>query len=420
MSKKMTWKLIIRTAFLLLFCYGPHLAGASDVPVEDNSPSPGSCESDLSSDRIEDGDAPDKLIPETIEKENENENVSSPWAFMGAFSKLGSSWNHVIGEYRSVVGNADGKELKGDVYANNGLEEGLTLLQNMVHEAATTSNIENEKRAWTFHTTPLNDFGKTVDDVLLAFLHWSVVDSHSIDDDDDSCQLIGGMNHQSSLSLSLSSTPEKINVSKAFRRLASYIQWMDSVSSYLSDPPLTYKSIAPHLSIFSLHVTHDSCGRLVWWINLGKTQTNLLRSQSPKETTRMFVWVAHVLFLDEGAQTKGLVVIDDMAEIGFWDYMTMLPLQVGISIDRFLISVTPLKAKNVVMMHRPKWAEIGYGLLSWFLTAKMKKRVTMVERGEEHEILGKVVGGVEFIPSDFGDVNGDLAIDIIAGHRDVH
>jgi hypothetical protein len=110
-------------------------------------------------------------------------------------------------------------------------------------------------------------------------------------------------------------------------------------------------------------------------------------------------------------------VVDDMAEIGFWDYMTMLPIQVGISVDRFLISVTPLKAKNVVLMHRPKWAEIGYSLLSWFLTKKMKERVTMVEIGQENEIMKKVVGGSKFIPREFSDVEGMIAKDIIAGHN---
>jgi len=105
-----------------------------------------------------------------------------------------------------------------------------------------------------------------------------------------------------------------------------------------------------------------------------------------------------------------------MAEIGFWDYMTMLPIQVGISVDRFLISVTPLKAKNVVLMHRPKWAEIGYSLLSWFLTKKMKNRVTMVQKGQEDDMMKKVVGGAKFVPRDFSDVEGLITKDIIAQH----
>lgn len=330
-----------------------------------------------------------------------DENMSSTWEFMNSFSKLGTSWNHVIGEYISVVQGADGKDMKGDEYATE-VDEALKMLKVMLKESAATSNED-----WSFSTSPLDSFGKTVDDILLAFIRWSMVDNyHDNPDDGNSCALIGGINHP------LSET-EKINVSKAFRRLTSYQHWMQSVSSDLREP-LTYKSIKSTLSIFSLQVSHDECDRLVWFVNLGKTELTNLKSLSPQETTRMFVWIAHLLFLDEKAQTKGLVVVDDMADIGFWDYMTMLPIQVGISVDRFLISVTPLKAKNVVLMHRPKWAEIGYSLLSWFLTKKMKNRVTMVEKGQENEMMKKVLGGAKYIPADFSDVEGFIRKDIIA------
>jgi len=333
-----------------------------------------------------------------------DENMSSTWEFMNAFSRLGTSWNHVIGEYISVVQGADGKEMKGDAYATE-VDEALKMLHVMVKDSAATSDED-----WSFSTTPLNDFGKTIDDILLAFIRWSMVDNyHDNPEDGNSCTLIGGINHPPS-------ETEKINVSKAFRRLTAYQHWMQSVSPDLQDPPLTFQSIKSTLSIFSLHVSHDECERLVWFVNLGKTDLANLKSQSPRETTRMFVWIAHLLFLDEKAQTKGLIVVDDMADIGFWDYMTMLPIQVGISVDRFLISVTPLKAKNVVLMHRPKWAEIGYSLLSWFLTKKMKNRVTMVEKGQENDMMKKVVGGATFIPIDFSDVEGLISKDIIAQH----
>mmetsp|Transcript_5840 Transcript_5840/g.14602 ORF Transcript_5840/g.14602 Transcript_5840/m.14602 type:complete len:397 (-) Transcript_5840:840-2030(-) len=341
-----------------------------------------------------------------IHDQFQEESVSSPWAFMKAFSKLGTSWNHVIQEYKSVVKGADGVDLKGDVHAKD-MDEGLVSLKSMVQEAASAS--KDDELSWSFHTTPLVDFGKTMDDVFAAFLRWSVVDKNSGDDTHSSCQMIGGVNNYDET--------QEINVSKAFRRLTSYTHWMQSVSSDLVSPPLTYASISHSLSTFSIQVTHDTCGRLVWWVNLGKTDMSAFKSQSPRETTRMFVWVAHLLFLDEGAQKNGLIVVDDISEIGFWSYMTMLPIEVGISVDRFLISVTPLKAKNVVLMHLPKWAEIGYGLLSWFLTAKMKSRVTTVSKGDEMETLEKVVGGSNFIPLDFGISEGSLKTDIIAQHR---
>ena len=304
----------------------------------------------------------------------------------------------------SVVQGADGKEMKGDVHTTE-VDEALRMLQKMAKESAATTGED-----WSFSTTPLKDFGKTTEDVMLAFIRWSMVDNYNgVSDNEDSCDLVGGVNH------SFSET-ERINVSKAFRRLMSYQQWMKSVSADLQDPPIAYQSIESSLSKFSLHVSHDECERLVWFVNLGKTDFANLKAQSPRETTRMFVWIAHLLFLDEKAQTNGLMVVDDMAEIGFWEYMTMLPIKVGISVDRFLISVTPLKAKNVVLMHRPKWAEVGYSLLSWFLTKKMKNRVTMVEKGQEKDVLKQIVGGAKFIPKDFSDAHGLIEQDIIAQH----
>ena len=341
-------------------------------------------------------------------KVTDSEHNLSSWEFMNAFSKLGASWSHVIGEYRSVIQSADGQDLRGDVYTDNGFGEGLLLIKQMVNDEAAKS-AEN-KLIWSFYTSPLSDFGKTVDDLLLAFLRWAVVDNHRTNGHaraDNGCSLIGGINHYPSES-------EKLNVSKAFRRLTSYTQWMQSVSEDLLISPLTYESVAPSLEIFSIHVTHDKCGRLVWWVDLGKTQIDVLKAQSTSETTRMFIYVAHLLFLDNNAQTKGLVVVDDMAQIGFWEYMTMLPLKVGINVDRFLISVTPLKAKNVIMMHRPKWVEIAYGLLSWFLNDRMKSRVTMVEKGEEETVLNNAVGGSAFIPIGFSSANGMIEQDLIA------
>lgn len=122
-----------------------------------------------------------------------DDNMSSTWEFMSAFSKLGTSWSHVVGECEcvnnlcrrcsnvfllfvlshsisnsypdiSVVQGADGKEMKGDEYATE-IDEALKMLQLMLKESAATSDED-----WTFSTSPLNSFGKTIDDILLAFL----------------------------------------------------------------------------------------------------------------------------------------------------------------------------------------------------------------------------------------------------------
>ena len=344
------------------------------------------------------------------EEEAEEEDVSSPFAFMKAFSKLGSSWTHIVSEFVSAIGAVDGYVLESDIYAANE-DEAVGALRSLVAEVGSN---EEEKLKWSLRTSPLQDFGKSTDDLLVAFLRWSAVDDHSFNDDDESCSLLGSVNHRAAFL----SGNRKINVSKAFRRLESYINWMQSVDEFISEPPVTFESVLPSLDIFSINVAHDHCGRLVWYVNLGQTDMRAFKAQEPRDTTRMFVWVAHMLFLDEGAQTRGLVVIDDMDYISFYKYMTMLPLQVGLSIDRFLLSVTPIKTKNFVLMHRAPWARTAYSLLSWFLTKKMKKRVTMIDTGEEVELLNQIVGGPKYIPRDFGSGDGKIELDIIAkGHR---
>ena len=184
-----------------IFSNGRHLAVASEVRSD---------KSNTCADASSCGES-------TIHEEAKDKTVSSPWAFMQAFSKLGTSWNHVIGEYISVVKGADGLDLKGDVHAQD-MENGLKILQSMVQEAASAS--KDDELAWSFRTTPVGEFGKTVDDVLLAFLRWSVVDKSS-SQDDKSCQLIGGINdYPSSAS---ANAKQEINVSKGGYTMPVYL-----------------------------------------------------------------------------------------------------------------------------------------------------------------------------------------------------
>jgi hypothetical protein len=94
----------------------------------------------------------------------------------------------------------------------------------------------------------------------------------------------------------------------------------------------------------------------------------------------------------------------------FWSWMTMLPLELGIRIDEFMISVIPLKTKIVLFLERPPWVKFGYSLLSVFMTRAMKQRVFMVPQKDPQQAVEKVVC-VECIPVGFDGLNGTLALD---------
>lgn len=335
---------------------------------------------------------------------HDDESPKSLRDFMKVFNRLGTSWSHVFGSYMDVVKTAHGKDLGGDVYADD-IESGVAMLQNMVNQAMQDAGGHKTKEGqkWTFEAVPLQEFGATIDDVFVAFLRWSGVDS-SDEDEHEACKLQGGVNKREIF---------PINVSKAFRRLTAYATWMDEQKDVLIEPPLTLESVRQAKDLLYSRVTHDDCGRVIWWLDLGKTNFEEMKHLAHEEILRFFVWLSHLIMIDESAQRNGIMFLDSMDAVSFYQYMTMLPYQLGITIDKFMIGVTPLKTKLVVFMKRPTWFNVGFGLLSVFLPARMKKRVSQPDN--EQASIEDIVGSN--IPVGFDNYNGTLDVDLIAKHE---
>lgn len=342
--------------------------------------------------------------PEDNNKSDE-ESPKSFRDFVKVFNRLGTSWSHVFGSYLDVVKTAHGKDMGGDVYADD-IESGVVMLQNMVARAIKDAGGEGTKEGqkWTFAAVPLQEFGATMDDVYVAFLRWSGVDS-SDEDEHEACNLKGGVNKREIF---------PINVTKAFRRLTAYATWMDEQRDILLDPPLNLDSVRQAKNLLYSRVTHDDCGRVVWWLDLGQTNFKQMKHLAHEEILRFFVWLSHLIMTDESAQRNGIMFLDSMDAVSFYQYMTMLPYQLGITIDKFMIGVTPLKTKLVVFLKRPRWFDVGFGLLSVFLPARMRMRVSQPDT--EQASIEDIVGSN--IPVGFDDYNGTLAVDLIAKHEE--
>lgn len=87
----------------------------------------------------------------------------------------------------------------------------------------------------------------------------------------------------------------------------------------------------------------------------------------------------------------------------------MLPLNLGIQVDEFVISVIPLKTRIVLFLDRPPWVRFGYKLLSAILTRAMKRRVFMVPNKDPQQSVETVVNA-ECIPVGFDGLNGMLEV----------
>lgn len=230
--------------------------------------------------------------------------------FTAAFKQMGTSWTGMLNSYRDIIRTAEGKSHGSDVHTDDE-KEGLDIIREMVQEKIEEARAAgHESSIWFFRNVPFQEFDKTLDDVYVAFLRWASVEPNQFQE----CGLKGGVNKRGT-----------INVSKAFRRLEAYAEWMDSTGDDLVN--LTAESIKPTSDLLYFRVTYDKCDRVVWWLDLGQTQFSALKELPDASILRLFVWLAHLIMFEEKAQLNGVVFFESMSYVGFWQYMTMLPLQ---------------------------------------------------------------------------------------------
>ena len=309
--------------------------------------------------------------------------------FFGAFRRLGVSWKHILRSYRRIIGLAGGgKDQKGDVVANN-MEQALELLRNMSSDLKLVPAYESLA-------------GRSRDDLLRVFLVWAA--TKGTWEKDHKCR--GGVNGKHRV----------IKVTKAFRRLQAYAEWMKEGEEDLIDSSGSLMDLVPRREVydaFATRATYDECGRVVWWMDLGQVDFKALRSFEHGELRRFLVWFAHVVMFNENAQQYGIVFVNNMSHISFMDFMTMLPLELGIKIDEFMICVVPLNTKLVLFLERPPWADFGFGILRVFLKKELRRRVLMVDHTKQQETIEDVLGGGEHIIAGFDGLKGVPGNDIL-------
>lgn len=306
--------------------------------------------------------------------------------FFGIFQKLGTSWTTILNMFRSIVNSAGGTTMQNDVYVKD-LMEGREWLHQQ----------RNWQKLLQPHMTLYRDFDKTFEDILDSFLRWAASDEAP----DGKCRLEGGVNGKES----------KINVSKALRRLEKYVNWMVEMEMDLDDLKAT--SIKETFSIFDMKMSIDDCHRLVWWLDLGAIDWKRFDNAEPREIARIFVWVSHFMMLHPNAQERGLVLINSLNQIGFWPFMTMLPVDLGMALDEFVISVIPIKTKFVVLMERPPWAKFAYQMLKPFMKSNMRRRVVVIEESlYPTDYIFQVVG-TNAIPKGIENYPGKDGVEIL-------
>jgi CRAL/TRIO domain len=312
------------------------------------------------------------------------------------FDELGTSWYAILQTVRNIVRSSGGDTNMDDVVAND-MDTALSLFQDMIPDEWTHLSSSTQTTLLS-DILPLDEYGKTLDDLYLSFLRWSMADSAEDQKEESAtCNLHGGVNAGES---------RAINVSKAYRRMERYMEWMQEAYEDLMTPDkLTSENLVDIWSAFQMKMTYDDCGRLVWWLDLALVDLPRIQLEiPPREITRLFVWIAHYIMFNPQAQSHGIVFFSGMGHIDFWTFMTMLPVDVGLKLDSFTISVIPAKTKFLVLYDRPGWAKFLFQLIKPFLRRAMQRRVIVIEEGlYERNVVKDVLGsGKQAIPTGLG------------------
>mmetsp|Transcript_25298 Transcript_25298/g.29790 ORF Transcript_25298/g.29790 Transcript_25298/m.29790 type:complete len:327 (+) Transcript_25298:62-1042(+) len=298
-----------------------------------------------------------------------------------------SDGTNIVKESINILSsNPDGLNKKGDLMSDT-TENALIVLKELIELNKTEAKKEKMKKRWDFRTSPHEQFGKEIDDTFMAFLLWSRV---STDEDDTG------------------SSEKAINVSKAFRRLESYADWMDQTGDDLTTPQLTPASVQSNLEAWAMRVSTDNQGRLVWWVDFDAFDLKKIKEEmQPEDSLRAFVWYAHYIMYNKNAQENGLVFVENLAYMGMVKCFTIVPLKLSAKVDRLTIGVLPIKMNAYYILEVPTWVNVFMKLIGVFVSKQIMERLVYLKEWDKLEdLLGK-----DCIPTGFGKLAGSLKVD---------
>jgi len=295
-----------------------------------------------------------------------------------------SDGTNVMKESIKTFSNPFGSHKKDDVYIVD-KDEALSKLKEMVNEDKGKQKETSKKfKRWDFESSLHEQFERTLDDLFVAFLLWGIKDEED-------------------------GEGQTFNVTKSYRRLETYADWMLEHGTELSEPPLTAESAREAAKPWGMKSSIDKDGHFAWFIDFKAIDKVAIKDFTTNDHLRMFVWYAHFVMYHENAQQKGLVFVEDVSKAGFIESMTLVPMSLGTKLDRLTMGVLPLKMKCMYIMNVSGWMSMFFSFMGLFMSKKMKERIVALKDPKEiEEILGK-----DCIPKPFGDLEGSMEVDLV-------
>jgi hypothetical protein len=295
---------------------------------------------------------------------------------------------------------ATGKDGEGDLWLET-VEEGVPMIRKymMQKDKQLAEEQASAKEKLPFNSwwdlCLLGEFHVTQTTFVKAFLKWAIKDREDVVEGSEEAKLV-------------------VNVSKARRRLDSYLDWMSqNMAEDMAKNPLTLDSVMAIHKVWNCQSTVAKDNQYCWWWDLGMMDQKKMKELPAQDQLRYMVWYSHLVMFDHDAQDNGILFIQDLNKIGFWNCMTLIPLDLSAKMDRLTMGVLPVKMKAIYCFGCARWVSIMMGLMKPFLSKKMRQRIIMVTENDApdpQKYCDELVTRAS-IPDGFMKLQGDIPHD---------
>uniref|UniRef100_A0A7S0CFW1 CRAL-TRIO domain-containing protein n=1 Tax=Proboscia inermis TaxID=420281 RepID=A0A7S0CFW1_9STRA len=233
---------------------------------------------------------------------------------------------------------------------------------------------------WEFRRSLHRHFDKTLDDVLRSFLAWATV----------KVEKNGAL---------------LINVSRAFRRIDFYSDWLESEGHLLDELlSLGYNHMRSLRNKCKRHLqyNYDETGRVLFWADFSAdVLVKMEEHLTMHKRFQLFVWTVHEIMFDSNAQIHGVIAIRYMAFIS--PINTTLQFKDLETFQKLIYPASSIKIVFVLAVRVPLCGRIFWGLVCKYLYHSLRN---LKEYREDNgiEVLKKLQIA-QHIPEDYGDYN---------------
>ena len=150
---------------------------------------------------------------------------------------------------------------------------------------------------------------------------------------------------------------EGYNVDKAFRRAALLAAYGDEHKYALGADGLDEAKLRRGYRAWGMCVTTLQVpgGGVVWAINVGAADLELLASMPTADTVQLFWFLVHKLALDRDVQANGLVIVENMNNVGFFEARAWLK-DIQNDVLQLTQGMSPIKVKKILLLEQPWYA----------------------------------------------------------------